>query len=174
MLIDLGSLLCPPSNTLTLKSESICLIPPSAHTFALDLKVNSYLGPFRTRKSKPHNMSTKRSKKELDTLAQQISELRSQKLQEEKDHTADHIHEMHFLIGKEINAARVRLDISKKEFAERIGIDQGQLSRWLSGRTNLTVNSIARMQVALGEPVVSVAGHAYKSFSERELKGCPF
>lgn len=114
------------------------------------------------------------SKNDLKGKAARIKALRDRKATEVVPHERDHVHEMHFLIGKEINAARERLNISKSEFAKRLDIDLGQLSRWLSGRTNLTINSIARMHVALGEPVVSVAGHGYKSFEERGLEGTPF
>ena len=84
-----------------------------------------------------------------------------------------HSREMHFLVAQRINAARERQGLTMKAFAERIGVDQAQLSRWLGGRQNLTLNSIARMHIALGEPIVMIDDQSYKSFERRGLSGTP-
>lgn len=97
-------------------------------------------------------------------------------LQEEREarpHDYVHSHEMHFLISKHINLVRKRKGLSMKAFADKIDVDKAQLTRWLSGRQNLTVKSIARMQAALEEPIVMVADQSYLSFEERGLKGTP-
>ena len=69
------------------------------------------------------------SKRSTTRKATRIKALRMAKAEVRIPHGRDHISEMHFLIRKEINAARQRLGISEAEFAERLGIDAGHLSQ---------------------------------------------
>lgn len=40
-------------------------------------------------------------------------------------------------------------DLSRKELAERVGVSQPTLSRWLSGNENLTVSTMCRLAAAM-------------------------
>lgn len=120
--------------------------------------------------------SKKPTEEEIKAMQDDILAARAT-LQEEREarpHDYVHSHEMHFLISKHINLARKRKGLSMRAFADKIGIDKAQLTRWLSGRQNLTVKSIARMQTALEEPIVMVADQSYLSYEERGLKGTPY
>lgn len=44
-------------------------------------------------------------------------------------------------------------DLSKKELAERVGVSQPTLSRWLSGNENLTVSTMCRLAAAMDAAV---------------------
>ena len=120
-------------------------------------------------------MTSKPTAAEIEQLRTEIAAAQD-KLQAEREdrpHDYVHAHEMHFLVAKHINRVRKRKGLSMRAFAEAVGVDKAQLTRWLSGRKNLTLNSIARMQAALGEPVVMVADETYRSFENRGLKGSP-
>jgi len=43
---------------------------------------------------------------------------------------------------------------SQKEFAKRLGKHESEVSRWLSGLHNLTLDSIVKMEVALGKEII--------------------
>ncbi len=113
------------------------------------------------------------SPEEIATLKSQIAAAQTQLAAERQDrpHVFTHISEMHFLIAKHINRARLRKGYSWEEFAERIGVSEEEVSYWLNSRHGLTVDAIAQMHVALGEPVVMVSDQEYRSFEERGLGG---
>lgn len=46
--------------------------------------------------------------------------------------------------------------MSKQEFAERLGVTPPQVTKWLSGKENLCLRTISRMEEVLGEDVISV------------------
>ena len=46
--------------------------------------------------------------------------------------------------------------MSQKEFAAMIGHSEAEICRWLSGRHNFTLSTIAKISVALGEDIISV------------------
>ena len=46
--------------------------------------------------------------------------------------------------------------MSQKEFARRVGHSQGEVSRWLSGRHNFTLATLAHISVTLGENILEL------------------
>lgn len=58
---------------------------------------------------------------------------------------------------------------SMREFAEGHDFDAPQVSRWLRGVHNLSLKSIAKLEAALGEPLIAVCGRGSKVFAEMGL-----
>ena len=48
-------------------------------------------------------------------------------------------------------------DMSQKEFARMMGKTETEVSRWLSGTHNLTLATLCKISVALGEDIIIVA-----------------
>lgn len=47
--------------------------------------------------------------------------------------------------------------ISRKELAERIGCKESQITRWTRGFPNYTISTLAKLSVALGEPLIEIS-----------------
>ena len=58
--------------------------------------------------------------------------------------------------------------MSQKDFAQLMGKTETEVSRWLSGTHNLTMATICKISSALGEDIIQVASHSYKSDYEYE------
>lgn len=56
--------------------------------------------------------------------------------------------------------------MSQKEFASLMGKTETEVSRWLSGTHNLTLATISKISVALGEEVIRVADFSYQPVLE--------
>jgi transcriptional regulator with XRE-family HTH domain len=50
---------------------------------------------------------------------------------------------------------------SQKEFAGRLGKHESEVSRWLSGLHNLTLESIVKMETALGTEIIVTNSEAF-------------
>ena len=46
--------------------------------------------------------------------------------------------------------------MTQKDFAQRLGKTETEVSRWLSGTHNLTLSTISKVSVALGEDIVII------------------
>lgn len=46
--------------------------------------------------------------------------------------------------------------ITQRELAERIGCNETQITRWTRGFPNYTLSSLAKLSIALGEPLIQV------------------
>ena len=57
-----------------------------------------------------------------------------------------------------IDAILARDGITQKELAKRIGCNEAQITRWTRGFPNYTLSSLAKLSVALGEPLIHVPG----------------
>ncbi len=56
--------------------------------------------------------------------------------------------------------------MSQKDLAKLLGKTETEVSRWLSGTHNLTIATICKISVALGQDVVKVAGYEkHKEYS---------
>ena len=53
-------------------------------------------------------------------------------------------------ISGSVYARMKELDVSQAELAKRMGMDKGQLSKIMSGKGNITLKTIARLEEALG------------------------
>lgn len=60
------------------------------------------------------------------------------------------------------------LNISQKELAERIGVSPQQVSKIVKGSENLTLETISKLEAALGVPLIEVCPAAGESESEPE------
>jgi transcriptional regulator with XRE-family HTH domain len=60
------------------------------------------------------------------------------------------------------------LNISQKELAERIGVSPQQVSKIVKGSENLTLETITKLEAALGVPLIEVCQAAGESESEPE------
>jgi len=49
-------------------------------------------------------------------------------------------------------------NITQREFAKRMGKNEAEISRWMQGTHNFTLTTIKKIEKALGEPVLVVAG----------------
>ena len=63
--------------------------------------------------------------------------------------------------------------LTQKEFAKLLGKTETEVSRWLSGTHNLTIATIAKMTVALGQdiifPYIPVSGYHQSSHTAHYL-----
>ena len=53
-------------------------------------------------------------------------------------------------------------DMSQKEFARLMGKTETEVSRWLSGTHNLTVATLCKISVALGEDIIMLSDRQRK------------
>jgi len=59
--------------------------------------------------------------------------------------------------------------MSQKDFARLMGKTETEVSRWLSGTHNLTIATISKISVALGEDIIKVTNYSYLPFHEDDL-----
>ncbi len=57
-------------------------------------------------------------------------------------------------ISEQVYALLEQKGLTQKQFAQMLGKSESEVSKWLSGLHNLTLKSIAKMEVALGEDIV--------------------
>ena len=70
--------------------------------------------------------------------------------------------ELSVAISNRIYDILERKGMSQKEFAHMMGKTETEVSRWLSGTHNLTLATICKISVALGEDIVRVVGGSYQ------------
>lgn len=59
-------------------------------------------------------------------------------------------------IVDKIDAIMKKKGLSQREVAKRIGCNETQITRWTRGFPNYTLNSLAKLSEALGEPLISI------------------
>ena len=62
-----------------------------------------------------------------------------------------------------------RKGMSQKDFAKLLGKTETEVSRWLSGTHNLTLATISKISVALGEMIIGVPNNSYKPIVEEHM-----
>ena len=65
--------------------------------------------------------------------------------------------ELSFGIAERMDAILKEKNISQRELAHRLGKRESEVSRWLTGRHNFTTSTIAKIETALGSPLVQIA-----------------
>ena len=55
---------------------------------------------------------------------------------------------------------------TQKEFAEKLGKEPSEISKWLSGFHNLTLQSISKMEAVLGEDIIITPIEAKVQFQD--------
>lgn len=64
--------------------------------------------------------------------------------------------EMSYAIAERIAEILNNKGLSQRDLAVMLGKRESEVSKWLTGRHNFTTNTIARIQMALGEDVIRV------------------
>lgn len=59
--------------------------------------------------------------------------------------------------------------MSQKDFAQLLGKTETEVSRWLSGTHNLTLSTIAKMAVALGDDIIITTRKTLRNVSYQEM-----
>lgn len=70
--------------------------------------------------------------------------------------------DLSFAIADRIDELLKRNGMTQRELAQRLGKRESEVSKWLTGRHNFTTNTIARISLALGAPVIKVPSSAYE------------
>lgn len=65
--------------------------------------------------------------------------------------------DLSFAIATRIDEVLKRKGMTQRELAQRLGKRESEVSKWLTGRHNFTTNTIARISLALREPIINVA-----------------
>ena len=65
--------------------------------------------------------------------------------------------DMNFAISERIHAILIQKGMTQKQLACILNKRESEVSKWLTGRHNFTVSTIARISKALGEDVILVA-----------------
>jgi transcriptional regulator with XRE-family HTH domain len=61
-----------------------------------------------------------------------------------------------FAIAARIDEVLARKGWNKTDFANAMGKTNAEISKWMSGQHNFTIATIAKIEVALGEDILSV------------------
>ena len=72
--------------------------------------------------------------------------------------------ELSYSIARRINEVIVRKGWTQADLAKAIGRPPAVVSRWMSGTQNFTLKTLASLEIALGEKIISV-NHYYKPSS---------
>ena len=70
--------------------------------------------------------------------------------------------DLSFAIATRIEEVLKRKGMTQRELAQRLGKRESEVSKWLTGRHNFTTNTLARISLALGAPIINVATSSYK------------
>lgn len=76
--------------------------------------------------------------------------------------------DLSFAIAARIDEVLKRKGMTQRELAQRLGKRESEVSKWLTGRHNFTISTIARISLAIGMPVISVATSSYDKKQEVE------
>ena len=64
--------------------------------------------------------------------------------------------ELSFAIADRIDYLLRKKGMTQRSLAERLGKKESEVSKWLTGRHNFTINTLAHIALALGEEIVIV------------------
>lgn len=73
-----------------------------------------------------------------------------------------------FQISKQVVALLEKKGWTQKEFARSMGKQESEVSKWLSGLHNLTLQSLAKMEATLGEEIITTPIEACRKYSRIE------
>lgn len=74
--------------------------------------------------------------------------------------------DLSFAIATRIDNVLKRKGMTQRELAQRLGKRESEVSKWLTGRHNFTTNTIARITLALGAPIINVPITTYGEIVE--------
>lgn len=61
-----------------------------------------------------------------------------------------------YAIADRIEFLLKKKGMTQRMLAEQLGKKESEISKWLTGRHNFTTNTLARLNLALGEEIISV------------------
>ena len=64
---------------------------------------------------------------------------------------------MNIEIANRISYLLNDMKISQRDFANRLGKKESEISRWLTGKYGFTTKSLARISAVLGRPIIEVS-----------------
>ena len=65
--------------------------------------------------------------------------------------------ELSFGIAGRISEVLKEKDLTQKDFAHKLNKRESEISKWLTGRHNFTLQTIARIETALGCKLIAIA-----------------
>ncbi len=66
--------------------------------------------------------------------------------------------DLSFLIVDRIHEVLVERGLRQKDLAAMLGKNESEVSKWMRGTHNFTIETISQIEKALGEPVLQVVG----------------
>lgn len=63
---------------------------------------------------------------------------------------------MSYSIAERLDAILKKKGITQHELAQRLGKRDSEVSKWLTGRHNFTTSTIARIEQAVGDKLISI------------------
>jgi len=73
-----------------------------------------------------------------------------------------------FQISKQVVALLEKKGWTQKDFARQMGKQESEISKWMSGLHNLTLQSLAKMEATLGEEIIITPLEACRKYSKIE------
>ena len=64
--------------------------------------------------------------------------------------------ELSFAISEKIDSLLKTRGLTQKQFAKMVGKTEPEVCRWLSGRHNFTIRTLAKISIALETDIVSI------------------
>lgn len=64
--------------------------------------------------------------------------------------------ELSFAIATRIDEILKSKGMSQRELAQKLGKRESEIREWLTGRHNFTMNTLARVSLALGEQIIGI------------------
>lgn len=61
-----------------------------------------------------------------------------------------------FAVADRIDAILRKKNMTQKEFAQKMGKTEAEVSRWVGGTHNFTLKTIAKISAVLGEKIITV------------------
>ncbi len=71
--------------------------------------------------------------------------------------------ELSFAIADRIAYLLEAKGMTQRDLAQKMGKRESEVSKWLTGRHNFTTNTLARISLALGSPIINVARSNFDS-----------
>lgn len=70
--------------------------------------------------------------------------------------------DLSFEIADRIYEILLKKNLTQRDLATLLGKSEAEISKWLRGTHNFTTKTIAKIEIALGEPIIKVNGQSRK------------
>lgn len=78
--------------------------------------------------------------------------------------------ELSFAIAERIVEVLKQKGMTRRDLANKLGKRESEISKWLTGRHNFTISTIAHISSALGEDIIMIARKQYDFANEECIK----